>query len=169
MKTTPAAKISLGGMLAALAVVIMNLVGLIPVATFVCPMLCMMILTLVVRFCDRRIGWAWYGAVSILSVLLGPDKEAAAIFAFLGYYPLLKPWLDRMKGGTLLKFLFFNCVILLMYWLLINLFGLAQIAEEYRELGLAMTIFTLITGNLIFFMLDKILARLAIMTKLGRK
>lgn len=169
MKTTPAAKISLGGMLAALAVVIMNLVGLIPVATFVCPMLCMMILTLVVRFCGRRIGWAWYGAVSILSVLLGPDKEAAAIFAFLGYYPLLKPWLDRMKGGTLLKFLFFNCVILLMYWLLINLFGLAQIAEEYRELGLAMTIFTLITGNLIFFMLDKILARLAIMTKLGRK
>ena len=169
MKTTPAAKISLGGMLAALAVVIMNLVGLIPVATFVCPMLCMMILTLVVRFCGRRIGWAWYGAVSILSVLLGPDKEAAAIFAFLGYYPLLKPWLDRMKGGTLLKFLFFNCVILLMYWLLINLFGLAQIAQEYRELGLAMTIFTLITGNLIFFMLDKILARLAIMTKLGRK
>ena len=169
MKTTPAAKISLGGMLAALAVVIMNLVGLIPVATFVCPMLCMMILSLVVRFCGRRIGWAWYGAVSILSVLLGPDKEAAAIFAFLGYYPLLKPWLDRMKGGTLLKFLFFNCVILLMYWLLINLFGLAQIAEEYRELGLAMTIFTLITGNLIFFMLDKILARLAIMTKLGRK
>lgn len=169
MKTTPAAKISLGGMLAALAVVIMNLVGLIPVATFVCPMLCMMILTLVVRFCGRRIGWAWYGAVSILSVLLGPDKEAAAIFAFLGYYPLLKPWLDRMKGGTLLKFLFFNCVILLMYWLLINLFGLAQIAQEYRELGLAMTIFTLITGNFIFFMLDKILARLAIMTKLGRK
>ena len=56
-----------------------------------------------------------------------------------------------------------------MYWLLINLFGLAQVAQEYRELGLALTIFTLITGNLIFFMLDKILARLAIMTKLGLK
>ena len=68
-----------------------------------------------------------------------------------------------------MKFIFFNGVILLMYWLLINLFGLAEIAREYRELGLAMTIFTLITGNLIFFMLDKILARLAIITKLGRK
>ena len=169
MRKTPAAKISLGGMLAALAMVIMNLVGLIPVATFVCPMLCMMILTLVVRFCGRRIGWAWYGAVSILSVLLAPDKEAAAILVFLGYYPLLKPGFDRLKSGTLLKFLFFNSVILLMYWLLISLFGLAQIAQEYRQLGLAMTIFTLITGNLIFFMLDKILARLAIITKLGRK
>ena len=169
MRKTPAARISLGGMLAALAVVIMNLVGIIPVATFVCPMLCMMILTLVLRFCGKRIGWAWYGAVSILSVLMGPDKEAAAIFAFIGYYPLLKPAFDRLKSGALLKFIFFNGVILLMYWLLINLFGLARIAQEYRELGLAMTIFTLITGNLIFFMLDKILARLAIITKLGRK
>ena len=169
MRKTPAARISLGGMLAALAVVIMNLVGIIPVATFVCPMLCMMILTLVLRFCGKRIGWAWYGAVSILSVLMGPDKEAAAIFAFIGYYPLLKPAFDRLNSGALLKFIFFNGVILLMYWLLINLFGLAQIAQEYRQLGLAMTIFTLITGNLIFFMLDKILARLAIITKLGRK
>ena len=169
MRKTPAARISLGGMLAALAVVIMNLVGIIPVATFVCPMLCMMILTLVLRFCGKRIGWAWYGAVSILSVLMGPDKEAAAIFAFIGYYPLLKPDFDRLKSGALLKFIFFNGVILLMYWLLINLFGLAEIAKEYRELGLVMTIFTLVTGNLIFFMLDKILARLAIITKLGRK
>ena len=169
MRKTPAARISLGGMLAALAVVIMNLVGIIPVATFVCPMLCMMILTLVLRFCGKRIGWAWYGAVSILSVLMGPDKEAAAIFAFIGYYPLLKPAFDRLKSGALLKFIFFNGVILLMYWLLINLFGLAEIAREYRELGLVMTIFTLVTGNLIFFMLDKILARLAIITKLGRK
>ena len=169
MKNSPAAKISLGGMLAALALVIMNLVGLIPVATFVCPMLCMMILTLVVRFCGKRIGWAWYGAVSILSILLAPDKEAAAIFIFLGYYPLLKPTLDKMKTGIVLKFLLFNGMILLMYWLLINLLGLEQIAQEYRELGMVMTAVTLVMGNLIFFMLDKILARLAIMTKLGRK
>lgn len=169
MRNTPAARIALGGMLAALAVVIMNLVGMIPVATFVCPMLCMMILTLVLRFCGKRIGWAWYGAVAILSALLSPDKEAAAIFVFIGYYPLLKPSLDKMRLGGLLKLLLFNAAILVMYWLLINLFGLAQIAQEYRELGLLMTIFMLVTGNLIFLMLDRILARLAIITKLGRK
>ena len=169
MRNTPAARIALGGMLAALAVVIMNLVGMIPVATFVCPMLCMMILTLVLRFCGKRIGWAWYGAVAILSALLSPDKEAAAIFVFIGYYPLLKPSLDKMRLGGLLKLLLFNAAILVMYWLLINLFGLAQIAQEYRELGLLMTIFMLVTGNLIFLMLDRILARLAIITKFGRK
>ena len=169
MKKTPAALVSFGGMMAAVALVIMNLVGLIPIATFVCPMLCMMILTLVLRFCGNRIGWAWYGAVSILSVLLAPDKEAAAIFVFLGYYPLLKPKLDKLRIGTLLKFMLFNFMILLMYWLLINLFGLTQIAQEYRELGVAMTIVTLLLGNLMFFMLDKILARLAVIEKWGRK
>ena len=169
MKKTPAALISFGGMMAALALVIMNLVGLIPVATFVCPMLCMMILTLVLRFCGSRIGWAWYGAVAILSVLLAPDKEAAAIFVFLGYYPLIKPVLDRLKSGAILKLAFFNCAILLMYWLLINLFGLAQVAQEYRELGFAMTVVTLIMGNIMFVMLDRILGRIAIMNKWGRK
>lgn len=168
MKKTPAAIIAFGGMMAAVAMVIMNLVGLIPVATFVCPMLCMMILTVVIRFCGRRIGWAWYGAVSILSVLMAPDKEAAAIFVFLGYYPLIKPKLDTVKCGMLLKFLFFNCVILLMYWLLINFFGLAQLAQEFSELGVIMTIFTLITGNLVFYMLDRILGRITVMTKWGR-
>lgn len=169
MKKTPAAIISFGGMMAAVALVIMNLVGLIPVATFVCPMLCMMILTLVVRLCGRRIGWAWYGAVAILCVLLAPDKEAAAIFVSLGYYPMLKLRLDKLKSGALLKFLFFNAVILLMYWLLINLFGLAQVAQEYRELGTVMTAVTLLMGNMMFFMLDKILGRIAIMNKWGRK
>jgi len=169
MRKTPAARISLGGILAALAIVIMNLVGLIPVATFVCPMFCMMILTLVLRFCGRRIGWAWYGAVAILSVLLAPDKEAAAIFVFLGYYPMLKPKFDRLKAAPFLKLVFFNAVILLMYWLLINLFGLTQVAQEYRGLGFAMTVFTLLTGNITFFMLDKILGRIAIMNKWGRK
>ena len=169
MKKTPAAIIAFGGMMAAVAMVIMNLVGLIPVATYVCPMLCMMILTVVIRFCGKRIGWAWYGAVAILSVLMAPDKEAAAVFVFLGYYPLIKPLLDRLKSGVVWKFLFFNAVTLLMYWLLINLFGLAQLAKEFSELGVALTVVTLILGNLMLYMIDRILGRIAIMTKWGRK
>lgn len=144
--------------MAALAVVIMSLGGLIPVATFVCPVLCMMLLSLVTKMCGKRIGWAWYGAVAILSLLLGPDKEAAAIFLFLGYYPIIKPKLDQMKLGFLLKGILFNAVILLMYWILIRVFGMAQIAAEYQELGMVMTVVMLILGNLTFFLLDKALA-----------
>ena len=159
MKTSEARLIAFGGMMAALAVVIMCLGGLIPVATFTVPIICMLILAYVLKFCGRRIGWAWYGAVSILGLLLGPDKEAAAIFLFLGYYPILKPGLDRMKVGIVLKVLIFNGMILLMYGVLIYLMGMQHIAQEYHELGKIMTIFMLVGGNVVFFLLDKVLRR----------
>ena len=159
MRNTPARKIAFGGMFAALALVIMNLGGLIPVATFACPMLCMLILAFVTKMCGNRIGWAWYGAVAILSLLLGPEKEAAAVFVFLGFYPIIKPRMDRMKLNLLWKLLLFNLLILAMYALLIHLFGLEQIAAEYQELGAVMTVVMLALGNLTFFLLDRVLSR----------
>ena len=145
--------------MAALAVVIMSLGGLIPIATFVCPMLCMLLLRFVLTLCPRRIGWAWYGAVAILGMLMSPDKEAAAVFVALGYYPILKPRLDKMKYGVVLKFLLFNVVILLMYAVLIYVMGLAQIAAEFAEMGIIMAAVTLVLGNVTFYLLDDLLGR----------
>lgn len=150
---------ALCGILAALAVVIMAMGTLIPVATFVCPMLCMMVGRLVVAACGDRAAWAWYGAVTILGLLLAPDKEAAAVFAFLGYYPIVKPKLDRMKPAWLWKLLLFNGAILSMYALLIRVFGMAEISAEYEELGAAMTAVMLVLGNVTFFLLDMVLGK----------
>ena len=155
-----ARNVALGGMMAALATVIMCMGGLIPVATFVCPMLCMLLLVYVLRTCGKRIAWAWYGAVGILSVLLGPDKEAAAVFLFLGYYPIIKPQMDRLRLKWLWKLMLFNGAILLMYWLLMGLFGMSQLSAEFDELGTVLTIVMLFLGNLIFFLLDRLLSRL---------
>ena len=161
MRATPARTIAFGGMFAALAMVIMNLGSLIPVATYLCPMLCMLILSLVTRMCGKRIGWAWYGAVAILSALMAPDKEAAAVFAVLGYYPIVKPWFDRLHFSLLPKLVFFNIVILSMYWLLIHLLGMEQLGSEFQELGAILTVVMLVMGNLIFGMLDFALTRFA--------
>ena len=150
---------ALGGVLAALAVVIMSLGTLIPIATYVCPMFSMLILQLVRNTSGSRIAWAWYGAVAILSLLMAPDKEAAAIFLALGYYPILKPKLDRRKGKRLWKLLFFNTVILITYWLLMHLLGFDQLVSEFSEMGLVMTALLLVLGNVIFFLLDKVLER----------
>ena len=46
-----------------------------------------------------------------------------------------------------------------MYWLLIHLFGMDQIASEYAELGAVMTAVMLLLGNVTFFMLDLVLGR----------
>ena len=162
-------KMALGGIFAALAVVIMSMGGLIPVATFVCPMFCMMLLRMVTQLCGRRIGWAWYGAVAILSLLLGPDKEAAAVFVFLGYYPILKPGLDKAKAYVLWKLLLFNIAIGVMYFLLIRLFGMDQIAAEYAQMGTALTALMVVLGNVTFILLDMVLERLDLTKKRRRR
>ena len=161
MRNTPAKQIAFGGIFAALALVIMNLGSLIPVATYVCPMLCMLILGFVTKMCGDRIGWAWYGAVAILSCLMAPDKEAAAVFVFLGFYPILKPKFDRMPFSLIPKLTLFNILILLMYWLLLGLLGMDQIAAEFEEMGQILTAVMLLMGNLIFFLLDFALGRFA--------
>ena len=155
----PAYAVALGGLLGALAVVIMGLGTMIPIATYVCPMACIVLTQVVRMLCGWRIAWAWYGAVAILSCLLAPDKEAAAVFAFLGFYPIVKPWLERRKLPWLGKAIYFNIAIFVMYWLLISVLGLAALAEEYRQTGRLLLIVQLILGNGIFFLLDRVLDR----------
>lgn len=156
-RRNPSWHIALGGVLAALALVIMCLGGLIPVATFVIPMLCGLLLTVVLKSCGSRIAWAWYGAVAVLGLLVGPDKEAAALFFFVGYYPIVKPKLDALRFPWLWKALLFNASVSLMYSLLLHFLGMAELAAEFRELGTVMLIVMLAMGNVVFFLFDRVL------------
>ena len=161
MRQNDAKSIAIGGMMAAVAIVIMCLGGIIPIATYVCPMLGSILLAIVVRLCGKRIGWAWYAAVALLSLLLGPDKEAAIVFVFLGYYPIVKGWVDRRKLPFLWKLLIFNTAIAVMYALMIYLFRLEQVVQEFQGLGIVLTVITLILGNAALFMLVLVLGRLS--------
>jgi len=154
---TPAGAAALGGVLAALAAVIMGMGTLIPVATYVCPVMCMVLLQVVLKSCGSRYAWAWFGAVAILGLLFAPDKEAAVIFLFLGDYPILKPKMDRKKGKWIIKALYFNVVILAAYAFLIYLMGLSKILSEFGEMGTVMTLVLLVLGNVTFFLLDRLL------------
>lgn len=154
---SPARAAALSGVLAALAVVIMSMGTLIPVATYICPMICTLILHVVGKLCGDRTAWAWFGAVAFLSLLFAPDKEAAVVFCFLGYYPIIKPKLDRRKGKRLWKILYFNAVILAAYALMIYIMGLTAIAAEFTEMGILMTALMLVLGNVTFFLLDRLL------------
>ena len=143
--------IALGGMLAAASVVIMSIGTIVPVATYAAPVVCMMVGQVVLKLCGSRIAWAWYAAVTILSVLLAPDKEAAAVFAVLGYYPIVKPKLDGKKAKWLWK--------TLLYWAALELLGIRQLEAEFAELGRAMTAVLLVLGNVTFFALDRVLEK----------
>ena len=162
MRKSIAHYVALGGVLAAVAMVIMCFVGLIPVATFISPMICIMICAIVYRNCGNRIAWAWYGAVSLMSIFFAPDKESALIFLFLGFYPILKTKFDVGKKmiSFLLKISYFNCVIVLIYLLLLRIMGLSELLSEYQKAGFIMGTASVFLGNIAFFMLDFVLSRI---------
>lgn len=160
MRNGSAKTVALGGVLAALAVVIFSLGGLIPVATYICPILCALLLHTVLVLCGKRIAWAWYGMVSVLALLLSPDKEAALVFLFLGEYPILKPIFDRSRFPVLWKLLLFNAAITVLYGILLFIIGMDAFLQDYRELGIAGMLVMLALGNATFFLLDNLLGRI---------
>ena len=148
---------ALGGVTAALAVIIMCLGGIIPVATFICPVLCCILLQLCLKGLGTRGAWVWYGTVSLLVLLLGPDKEAAAVFVFLGYYPIIRTRFPKGFVGWLVKLAYFNCAILVLYWLMLQVFGITQVVADYSGLGALMVGVLVLLGNITFIMLDRLL------------
>ena len=116
------------------------------------------ILEAVRQTCGNRIGWAWYGAVAFLGALLSPDKEAALMFVFLGYYPLVRPKITG-RLSWIYKLLLFNGSIGVMYFLLLQILGVQALVEEYREMGVWMLAALAVMGNVTFFLLDTLLHR----------
>ena len=84
-------RMSLGGVMAALTVVILSLGSLVPLATFACPLLAMVCLIPLVCRYGPGAALTVYAGAGILSLFLCADKELAFLYAFLGWYPALRP------------------------------------------------------------------------------
>ncbi len=156
-------RVALCGMMGALSVVVMLMGAVIPVMMFIAPMVVSGLVMLVCTECGRRLAWTEYAAVSLLSVLFLPDKEVAFLFVFLGYYPLIKPRFDALRPALVrvaAKLLYLNASVLVMYALLYSLFFPGQLAADLAGPELALAAFTLLVGNITFFMLDKALVNL---------
>lgn len=160
MQQNSAKQIALCGLMASLAVVVMCLGGIIPVATYVCVAICMVLGSIVIKYCGRRFALTWYIAVSILGLLLGTDKEAAIVFVLLGYYPILKDWFEKCRFSILMKGLFFNIVILAGYAMMIYLLGMNEVLEDFSDAGWIFCFVLLLLGNATFFLLDRVMSRI---------
>ena len=153
--------LALCGVLCALAVAIMAMGTIIPAATYCCPVLASMTLVPVLLLCGERLGWAMFAASAILSLLLAPDKEAAAIFLALGYYPIVKPRLDKKPKPRRIawKLLLFNAAIIAVYGALLFVFLLDALREEFFSMGGLLALALILGGNVIFWLDDRLLER----------
>ena len=153
--------LALCGVLCALAVAIMAMGTIIPVATYCCPLLASMTIVPVLILCGEKLSWAMFAASAILSLLLAPDKEAAAIFLALGYYPIVKPRLDKKPKPRRIvwKLLLFNAAIIAVYGALLFVFRLDALREEFFSMGGLLALALILGGNVIFWLDDRLLER----------
>ena len=145
-----------GGMMTAVAVVIMAMGSIIPVNTYICPVLCILITRPVLERCGKTTGWCYYLATAVLSLLLAPDREAALVYAFLGYYPMIRPWFQRIKNGglrTAVKLVLFTAADAASYGVLLVLMGAAAAMSE----GWLLTAITVLLWDVLFLLVDRLL------------
>lgn len=160
-------KAALCGMMAALGVVWMLLGGLVPGSTYCAPVLGMLPLLPVLSEWGSRPALGVYAVTAALSLLLLPDKEIAGVYAALGYYPVLRVALNRRISHrvprVLCKLAVCSGAIGLLYFLLLHLFCLEGLAEEFASFSTWMALILAAMGNLSILLLDIALDRLTLL------
>ena len=159
-----ARRIALSGMMAALATAILLMGGVIPAATFVGPATAGLLLIPVFIEGGRRMALGAWLAISALSLMLCADKEAALLFAFLGWYPAVKWRLDaKLPGwrGLPVKLLLWNGCAGALAAMIFFVFRMDQVIAEYREMGRAMLIAFILLANVTLVLYDRLMGILA--------
>lgn len=160
-------QMALCGILAALAVVFMVLGGVIPLAAYCSPVLSAFLLLPVLKACGKRIAWAWFGAVAVLSFLLCPNVESSLLFLCMGHYPILRKSIQHLPGKLLrlgVKLLVFHVAVALMLGLMILLLGLEQVLQDSMSEGWWLLGLTWLLGVGVFLMTDVLLGKTERMT-----
>lgn len=162
---TPPSVVALCGVLAALAVAMMFLGGVIPFAALTAPVLASLVLIPVYAETGKKWSVLWYAAVALLGLLLAPDKEAAILFVFFGYYPMLKKYFSRIRPPFLkwlVKMLYLNAAVLAAYSLMIFVFRMDAVSRDFAEMERCFLIAFLLLANISFVLYDFLIDRLEI-------
>ncbi len=160
MKTS--VKVSLGGVVAALSLVLMLLTSIIPFGTYAFPAFAGILLVLLVFNLGYAYAFAVYFVTAVLSFLLVTDKEAALYYAmFLGFYPILKGVIERIPSKPvqyIVKLALFNVCMIAAFYIGITLLSIPK--ESFNLFGVYLPWVFLILGNIVFIIYDLCITRL---------
>ncbi len=147
--------ITLCGMMAALAVVIMILGGILELGMYAAPMLSGLCLITVGKKYGRKYHLAMWGVVSVISFILVPQIEQNLMFLCLfGLYPIIYPCFRKMPKALeiITKLLYFNIVT-------VSIEALVMLVLVPEMIDTAMTLALLIMGNITFVLYDFVIPR----------
>ena len=159
--STLAFRVSLSALMSALGVVIMLISNLIPVLTYVAPMTASLALIPILAEFGRKYAWMTWCVTATLALLLCADREAAFFYLFLGYYPILKPHLDRLRSKPIritAKLAVFTGAFALLFLLLTFVLGLEDMKSEML---LSLSVYVMLVFVMLLF--DRVYERMALL------
>lgn len=155
-------QLAFSSLIAALSLAMLFITTFIPIGTYALPCVAGAMLAAVVIESGYISATAVYAVVSVLAFLLVADKEAVLYYtAFLGFYPILKGLLERIKIVILqfvLKLFVFNICIVGAFFVSITLLSVPK--ESFELFGIYLPWVFLIVGNAVFIIYDLCLTRM---------
>ena len=161
MQNKASIRVAFCGLSAALMLVVMLLGTMVPFSTFLCPGIAGALSIPVLWEFGLRPGMLLYAAVSILSLILAPDKEAAFLFVFI-----LRPKLQHIRKRPLrgvVKWVIFAVAICAVYALLLFVFTMPELTAEMEEWTLPILTGLLLLVSVTFLCYDILLGRLQLL------
>lgn len=149
-------KIAVCGVMSALELVILYLSGVFQAFDLSLAAFTVIFSVLVLIEYGKKPAWAIYGAVSVLALIIVPQKFTAVCYLlFFGCYPVIKAYLEKPKKllSWILKLLVFNAAFMLIYFVSIKF----VLVEEIAAVGSTFFFITLGLGNVAFILFDYVL------------
>jgi len=161
-------KSALGGIIAALAVSIMLITYISPFLVYTAPPFAGILLIVIVSELNYKWAVGTYTAISLLSLFLLADKEAAVFFVMLfGYYPILRGFIySKLNNKILLcgiKLFVFNLALFLSVSICNFVFGIDY--AEITDGGIWFIILFIAAMNVILFLYDFLIAKVTLLYK----
>lgn len=151
-------RVALGGIVSALCLVTMFLAGILPALYLLLPMIAGILLMIIAVEVNTAWALLTYISVSLLSMFITFDKEAALIFImFFGHYPILRFYITKIHLTSLriiIKLVLFNACVLAYFYVTVYLFGLDEILEEFDDFGRYGGYIMLGISNIVFILYD---------------
>ena len=151
-------RVALGGIVSALCLATMFLAGVLPALYLLLPGIAGRLLMIIAVEVNTKWAFLTYIAVSLLSLFITFDKEAALIFIMLfGHYPILRFYIQKIPLKSIrliIKLLVFNACIIGYFYVTVYILGLDDLLEEFDDLGKYGAYIMLSIANFIFLVYD---------------
>lgn len=155
-------QVAIGGLSAAICLLLMFMTGLIPLSSYILPAMAGIVLIGVGQESGGKTAMLVYAVTSLLGLMIVPDREAILLFIMLlGYYPILRPHLERLPRivSWFLKLLLLNTVVFVFYLLMKYVFAIPDMIESIK-FGAA---FFLLLVNFTFLMYDFLITQVLVL------